>query len=72
MSRFESVLKWLDREAKVARRAMESATLLEDKLRFCRVQTELETARHKLRLQYFEFEDVAKWAEAKQEAEQTN
>ena len=60
LTEFETVLKKLDKWACEARAASKDTPDLDGKLRMTRFQNALQDARSKLRIMYFEAEDLEK------------
>ncbi len=58
MLRFEAILKALDRMARNVRIAGQKCNSLDRKMQACKVQREIEEARRKLRVLYFDVQDV--------------
>lgn len=58
MKQYEEILKSLDVAAKTARRAIIGSSKLDDKIRFSKLEKEINTSRRHLRLQYFVYEDA--------------
>jgi hypothetical protein len=60
--RYEEALKTLMQASRVARSALQSSTLLADKVRFSSLETMIDKTVHNLRLNIYEYQDAVKVA----------